>query len=33
MTIERFDITTGPGARMSRAVVRGDMVYLCGLTA
>src|SRR3546814_9151496 len=33
MTIERFDITTGPGPRMSRAVVNGDMVYLCGLTA
>ena len=33
MTIQRFDITTGPGPRMSRAVVNGDMVYLCGLTA
>ena len=31
--IRRIDITQGPGPRMSRAVVRGDTVYLCGLTA
>ena len=33
MAIQRFDITTGPGPRMSRCVVNGDMVYLCGLTS
>ena len=33
MTITRHDITTGPGPRMSRCVVKGDMVYLAGLTA
>jgi enamine deaminase RidA (YjgF/YER057c/UK114 family) len=33
MAIERFDITTGPGPRMSRCVVNGSMVYLCGLTS
>jgi len=33
MTVQRFDKTSGPGPRMSRCVVRGDMVYLAGLTA
>ena len=33
MAIERIDITTGPGPRMSRCVVRGDTVYVCGLTS
>jgi enamine deaminase RidA (YjgF/YER057c/UK114 family) len=33
MSITRHDITTGPGPRMSRCVVNGDMVYLAGLTA
>ncbi|HVH74043.1 MAG TPA: RidA family protein [Stellaceae bacterium] len=33
MDIRRFDITQPPGPRMSRCVVRGDTVYLCGLTA
>jgi len=33
MTIQRIDVTQGPGPRMSRCVVNGDMVYLCGLTA
>ncbi len=32
MAIQRIDITQGPGPRMSRCVVNGDMVYLCGLT-
>src|SRR3954468_14627124 len=31
--IRRIDVTEGPGPRMSRCVVRGDNVYLCGLTA
>ena len=31
--IRRIDITQGPGPRMTRCVVRGDTVYLCGLTA
>ena len=31
--IRRIDVTQGPGPRMSRCVVRGDNVYLCGLTA
>ena len=31
--IRRIDITQPPGPRMSRCVVRGDTVYLCGLTA
>lgn len=31
--IRRIDITQPPGPRMSRCVVSGDMVYLCGLTA
>ena len=33
MAIERIDITTGPGPRMSRCVVNGNTVYVCGLTA
>lgn len=33
MAIERLDVTTGPGPRMSRCVINGDMVYLCGLIA
>ena len=33
MAIVRHDITTGPGPRMSRCVINGDMVYLAGLTA
>lgn len=33
MNIRRVDISEPPGPRMSRAVVRGDTVYLCGLTA
>ncbi|MEM7250578.1 MAG: RidA family protein [Pseudomonadota bacterium] len=33
MSVERIDVTTGPGPRMSRCVVRGDTVYLCGLVA
>lgn len=33
MEIRRFDITEPPSPRMSRAVVCGDTVYLCGLTA
>jgi len=33
MSVSRHDITTGPGPRMSRCVVKGDMVYLAGLTA
>ena len=31
--IRRIDVTEGPGPRMSRCVVRGNNVYLCGLTA
>jgi enamine deaminase RidA (YjgF/YER057c/UK114 family) len=31
--IRRIDITQPPGPRMSRCVVSGDTVYLCGLTA
>jgi enamine deaminase RidA (YjgF/YER057c/UK114 family) len=31
--VTRHEITTGPGPRMSRCVVRGDMVYVAGLTA
>ena len=31
--VTRIDITEPPGPRMSRCVVRGDTVYLCGLTA
>ena len=33
MAIERIDITSGSGPRMSRCVVNGDMVYVCGLTS
>lgn len=33
MDIRRIDKTQPPGPRMSRAVVRGDSVYLAGLTA
>ena len=33
MAIQRIDVTEGPGPRMSRCVVNGDMVYLCGLVA
>ena len=33
MAINRFDLTQPPGPRMSRCVVRGDTVYLAGLTA
>ncbi|MCA8927226.1 MAG: RidA family protein [Alphaproteobacteria bacterium] len=33
MAIERLDITSGPGPRMSRCVINGDMVYLSGLVA
>ena len=33
MDIRRIDMTQPPGPRMSRAVVRGDTVYLAGLTA
>jgi len=33
MSITRHDITTGPTPRMSRCVVKDDMVYVAGLTA
>src|SRR5690606_36390940 len=33
MAIQRHDITSGPGPRMSRCVVNGDMVDLAGLVA
>lgn len=33
MSVTRHEITTGPGPRMSRCIVKGDMVYLAGLTA
>ena len=33
MDFRRFDITQPPGPRMSRCGVRGDMVYLAGLSA
>jgi len=33
MSITRHEITTGPGPRMSRCVIKGDTVYLAGLTA
>ena len=33
MTVVRHEITTGPGPRMSRCVVKGDTVYVAGLTA
>ena len=31
--IRRIEVTEGPDPRMSRCVVRGDTVYLAGLTA
>ncbi len=33
MSVTRQEITTGPGPRMSRCVVKGDTVYVAGLTA
>ncbi len=33
MSVTRIDRTSGPGPIMSRCVVRGDMVYVAGLTA
>src|SRR5271163_1700458 len=33
MDIRRIDLTQPPGPRMSRCVIRGDTVYLAGLTA
>ena len=33
MDIRRIELTQPPGPRMSRCVVRGDTVYLAGLTA
>jgi enamine deaminase RidA (YjgF/YER057c/UK114 family) len=33
MEIRRIELTQPPGPRMSRCVVRGDTVYVCGLTA
>ena len=33
MSIIRHDITSGSAPRMSRCVINGDMVYLCGLVA
>jgi enamine deaminase RidA (YjgF/YER057c/UK114 family) len=33
MEIRRIELTQPPGPRMSRCVVRGDTVYLAGLTA
>jgi len=33
MSIQRIDVTSGPGPIMSRCVVNGDTVYVCGLTA
>jgi enamine deaminase RidA (YjgF/YER057c/UK114 family) len=33
MDIKRIDTTQPPGPRMSRCVVYGDTVYVCGLTA
>jgi len=33
MEVRRNDLTQPPGRRMSRCVVRGDMVWLAGLTA
>lgn len=33
MSVTRIDKTSGPGPIMSRCVVRGDTVYLCGLVA
>ena len=33
MSITRYDVTSGPGPRMSKCVVRGDTVYLAGFVA
>ena len=33
MSVLRIDKTSGNGPKMSRCVVKGDMVYLAGLTA
>ncbi|MFT5394293.1 MAG: enamine deaminase RidA (YjgF/YER057c/UK114 family) [Gammaproteobacteria bacterium] len=33
MSITRIDVTSGPGPRMSRCVIKGDMVYLSGLVS
>lgn len=33
MTITRHEITTGSAPRMSRCVIKGDTVYVAGLTA
>jgi enamine deaminase RidA (YjgF/YER057c/UK114 family) len=33
MAIKRIDLTQPPGPRMSRCVISGDTVYVCGLTA
>jgi enamine deaminase RidA (YjgF/YER057c/UK114 family) len=33
MAVRRIDITTGPGPRMSRAVIHDNRVFLAGLTA
>jgi len=33
MSVTRHDITSGAAPRMSRCVVKGDMVYVAGLTA
>ena len=33
MSVTRIEKTSGSGPRMSRCVVKGDMVYVAGLTA
>ena len=33
MSIQRFDVIQPPATRLSRCIVRGDTVYVCGLTA
>ena len=33
MSVTRIEKTSGNGPRMSRCVVKGDMVYVAGLTA
>jgi enamine deaminase RidA (YjgF/YER057c/UK114 family) len=33
MSVTRIEKTTGSGPKMSRCVVKGDMVYIAGLTA
>ncbi|MBV9553528.1 MAG: RidA family protein [Alphaproteobacteria bacterium] len=33
MAVQRIDVSTGPGPRMSRVVVHDDRVFLAGLTA